>query len=137
MNEYINHVHVGSVLCGGPPAAGGYWSSTVRRDRYVAVLACFRGRSSGARSRESRCFVSRIFNLKSTSNQSRRMELRFVCLHIVIILFCRNIPNMLVVAGFYYLLYRTLFVTDARGAEPSFVTVIERAGVRDENDLTD
>lgn len=47
---------------------------------------------------------------------------------------------MLVVAGFYYLLYRTLLlfvVTDARGAEPSFVTVIERAGVRDENDLTD
>lgn len=42
MNEYINHVHVGSVLCGGPPAAGGYWSSTVRRDRYVAVLASLR-----------------------------------------------------------------------------------------------
>jgi hypothetical protein len=96
MNEYINHVHVGSVLCGGPPAAGGYWSSTVRRDRYVAVLACFRGRSSGPRVHVNRVAFRepKFFNLKSTSNQSRRMELRFVCLHIVIILFCRNIPRI-------------------------------------------
>lgn len=53
------------------------------------------------------------------------MELRFVCLHIVIM------------KSRDFIISITLFVTDARGAEPSFVTVIERAGVRDEIDLTD